>query len=64
MFGYIAVGICLKKIIVQQNYQLIDYKALGHGGYIIFHTGHCYSHTDKDFNYTGWAFKFTIGDIV
>ena len=61
--GWIGVGICMQKIIVNANYKF-NYTQTYHGSYLISSNGYSWSHSQTQFNSHQNAYNFLEGDII
>ena len=61
--GWIGVGICLQKIIVNANYKF-NYTQTYHGSYLISSNGYSWSHSQIQNNSCQNAYNFVDGDII
>ena len=61
--GWIGVGVCLQKIIVNANYKF-NYTQTYHGSYLISSNGYSWSHSQTQFNSCQNAYNFVDGDII
>ena len=61
--SWMGVGICLKKPIVNGNYQF-TYSMIGHGSYLLSSNGYTWSHSEKTENSVNKGFSFCANDII
>ena len=61
--GWIGIGICLQKVIVNAGYKF-NYTQTFHGSYLISSNGYSWSHSQPQFNSVQNAYNFVEGDTV
>lgn len=61
--GWIGVGICQQKTIVNANYKF-NYTQTYHGSYLISSNGYSWSHSQPQFNSHQNAYNFLEGDTI
>ena len=61
--GWIGLGICLQKAIVNANYKF-NYTQTYHGSYLVSSNGYSWSHSQPEFNSHQNAYNFLEGDTI